>query len=387
MKVNRVFGLMTMLLGSALANAQYNPYFLSVGALPTDANQSVAYGLADNGSVVVGYTGSISQNTTDAFRWTPSGGIANIYNSNANIYGTKATGVAADGNSISGSCITEAGGQAFRWTSSGGLVTIGDLPGGGFYSEGNGISGDGSTVVGYSESANGNEAFRWTASGGMQGLGDLPGGSFRSVARGVSADGSVVVGYSQTTDGSYSVNEAFRWTATTGMVALGTLPGGPIFSDAFGISGDGRTIVGLAKTTSLQYSAMKWTAETGMVKIGTGGGGIAYAASYDGSVIVGSQSNGSFEEAFIYDDVNGFQWLRQLLVSKGLGSELSGWTLTRATGVTVTSQGVPIITGFGTDGNGHQHGFVAAVPEPASMIGLLSGAIVFLRRRRNKKVE
>jgi probable HAF family extracellular repeat protein len=157
-----------------------------------------------------------------------------------------AYGVSADGSVVVGVAHNAAGrGRAFRWTVDGGMQDIGTL--GGKWGEAYDVSADGFVVVGWSPNAAGQErAFRWTAAGGMQDIGTLP-GSRESYARGVSADGSVVVGVAQNAAGQ---ERAFRWTAARGMEDLNItyahlLTDGSVLWTANAISPDGRYIVGV----------------------------------------------------------------------------------------------------------------------------------------------
>ncbi len=163
---------------------------------------------------------------------------------------SEAYAVSADGSVIVGYGTNVDGNkEAFRWTQADGMVGLGDLPDGFFSSIAYGISADGSVIVGQGNSADGPEAFRWTQVDGMVGLGDLPGGGFGSTALATSADGSVVVGYGTSTIGT----EAFYWTQAGGMKSLAeilTANGvdltGWTLQRAEGVSADGSVVVGLA---------------------------------------------------------------------------------------------------------------------------------------------
>jgi probable HAF family extracellular repeat protein len=265
---------------------------------------SEATGVAADGSVVVGRGYGASR--FEAFRWTPSGGMVGLGDLIGGDFYSSAVGVSADGSVVIGNSSSASSGpsadsryEAFRWTPSGGMAGLGDLPGGIFYSYASSVSADGSVVVGYGNSANGYEAFRWTQSDGMVGLGDLPGGLFYGYASSVSADGSVVVG------GSYNASryEAFRWTQSDGMVGLGGLPGANL-SYARGVSADGSVVVGQSRNASGD-EAFVWNATEGMSSLQSllASAGVsnltgwqleyASAVSANGRTIVGSGRNPS----------------------------------------------------------------------------------------------
>jgi len=184
---------------------------------------------------------------------------------------------------------------------------LGDLPGGDFGSIANAVSADGSVVVGEGTNADDHEEpFRWTAAGGMVGLGSMePDAS--GVALGVSGDGAVVVGLS---------SGAFRWTAGGGMQGLGSMPGGGSAERAYAASDDGSVIVGFGRNAADDIEAFRWTAG-GIVSLGDLPGGAvdsrAYAVSDDGSVIVGEGVNSTgHEEAFRWTSGGGIQGLGRL---------------------------------------------------------------------------
>jgi uncharacterized membrane protein len=176
-------------------------------------------------------------------------------------------------------------------------------------------------IVGFNDGL----AFRWTQETGMIGLGGY--GSSNSEAYDVSADGSVIVG------SIYSVNgfEPFRWTQADGMVGLGSY--GSIddgyYSSAYGVSADGSVIVGESG-----YGAFRWTQSDGMVS------------------------------------------LKDTLIGAGLN--VSGWSLTEATGV--SADGFTIV-GYGYNPSGQQEAWVAnlspePIPEPLTILGSIA-AIAF----------
>ena len=130
-------------------------------------------------------------------------------------------------------------------------------------------------------------AFRWTEAAGLQDLGTF-GGRF-STATAVSADGSVIAG---DIDG-----RVFVWSEAGGIQNLGT-PG-----HASGVSADGSVVVG-TYSNGLPDSAVRladqplhgfrWTRSNGLTDIGTFDGVPLRpaAVSADGSIVVGDYGAG-----------------------------------------------------------------------------------------------
>jgi hypothetical protein len=111
-----------------------------------------------------------------------------------------------------------------------------------------------------------------------------------------------------------STSEAFRWSQAGGMVGLGDLPGGLFYSVALAVSSDGSVVVGYGNS-ALGFEASRWTLADGM------------------------------------------RSLRQVLVNDyGLGSSLTGWGLSQATGVSGDGK---VIVGSGTNPGGQQEAWIA----------------------------
>lgn len=180
------------------------------------------------------------------------------------------------------------------------LIGLGRI-GLGTYSSAAAVSADGTTAVGYSENTQAaRHAFRWTEAGGLEDLEDLPFGSDDSAATGVSADGSVVVGA-----GSGSGAKAFRWTAADGMQELVE---SQMLSAAAGVSDDGTTTVGFSGMSIAVQRPTAWRPdgmggfETDALEnlAGEFSDGVAYAASADGSVVVGYSGPTPVSEAVLW---------------------------------------------------------------------------------------
>lgn len=189
---------------------------------------------------------------------------------------------------------------------------------------------DSGIIVGDSKAIGGSDhAVRWNAEGGIDDLGTLGDGA-RSYARGIS-DSGIVVGYSEFASGNNDVH-AFRYVGAS-MIDLGTLGGDESY--AYGAN-DAGNVVGMAYT-------------------GTG-----------------------TQHAFLHDGTS-------MLDLNDLIAPDSGWVLSGARDI--NSNGW--IVGYGRmDGFGSSRAFLLTpVPEPSTCVltlsGLLIGALLYRRRRRN----
>jgi probable HAF family extracellular repeat protein len=361
--------------------------FQGLGILSGDG-YSEANGISANGTTVVG-------GYFDAFIWNASYGITSL-GGFAGANETSATAANANGSVIVGYSGTVGTSpsyvdniQAALWTKTGGAIGLGTLPGN-TSSYAYGVSANGRVVVGYSNySTSGeseqDEAFRWTKAGGMVGLGFLPGQvGGRSDATGVSANGRVVVGFA----GTPGKDEAFRWTKAGGMVGLGYLPGGT-FTVAEAVSGNGRVVVGYGDSyptpTNQNIQAIRWVGGT-MIDIGAF---FAFATNYNGSVIVGKGDPGTpfGGDAVLWTAATGEESIQDLLMAEGVST--SGWTLFDATGISANGK---IITGVGFDPSGNEEAWIVnlsatATPLPAALplfaTGL--GGLSLLGRRRKPR--
>lgn len=215
--------------------------------LPGGSQRFRPHAVSASGSVIAGW--SSGENVIAAVRWTaetgtvPLGTFPGVPFNNSHAWG-----IAADGSVIVGDATREGGGvvEAFRWSDAEGVVGLGT--GGLRHSRAFATNSDGSVIVGsaYAAISPSRQAFRWTEETGMVLLGSLPGPTPYAVATGVSADGSVVVG------NGYG---GWVWTESTGMVAIADflaqhgLSDGPYtILEVNGISADGRTLVGLAES-------------------------------------------------------------------------------------------------------------------------------------------
>jgi len=249
----------------------------------------------------------------------------------------KIGGMSADGSAFVGTVFrsySKSIYSGFIWTAENGVRPVGaqdpDAPlDASQYFTASGMSADGSVIVGkaapgVSGGDFGQRAYRWTTAGGFQPLGSIEGNSTPfSEATAVSGDGKVAVGYVGVTGG-----EAFRWTENEGMKSLGWLEGRTTYGNdqATAASYDGSVIVGSALSSTNKAQAFRWTQQTGMVALPTlaaanssNNTAGATGVSWDGSVVVGHSVQGYQRQAV--------RWVDSAIFSlgglSGAGSSLS----------------------------------------------------------------
>ncbi len=367
---------------------------IGLGDLPGDNFSSRALALSGDGTTVVGQSRSASG--PEAFRWTAAAGMEGLGDLAGGKFDSVATAVSADGLVVVGTGFIEVSGtgsndinarQAFLWKSTSGVLEdLGDFDQGNLASEASGLAVAASGVVRvvghgsikYQPVGGGSVAVRRAArwvrrpagNHDLQDLGDLPDDEDpHSEGLAISANGAVVVGSSFSASGL----EAFRWQIIGGctsdgidaspppcMVGLDDLAGGEFGSQALDISQDGSAIVGYG-TSASGREAFRWTSLGGMVGLGDLPGGSfhseAAGASTGGSVVVGFGNSASGPAAFIWDATNGMRELAVVLA--GLGFDLTGWTLTKASAV---SDDGKVIVGHGTNPDGNQEAWRVVIP-------------------------
>ena len=337
------------------------PSFSGLGNLPGGDLGSAAHDVSADGSVVVGFSRSTSW--FEAFRWTEESGIVGLGDLPGGSFDSMANGVSGDGLTIVGSSVGNSGREAFRWTSATGMTGLGDLAGGTFYSDAYGVSFDGS-MIGGSSSGDGGQAVRWVSGGPPTSISGLE----SATPKAVSSDGLTIVG----SRSSQPWDEAFRWTAATGIVGLGSSPDGVLRSyAAYAVSSDGNLIVGQGfHIGNGSYSeAFRWTQATGLVRLGDlpGGGLYSYAwdVSADGTYIVGAGSTTTTTESFIWDRFHGMRNLRDFLIAECGVTNLTGWTLSAARGISADGH---TIVGDGINPAGLMEAWrVTGIPGPLAL--------------------
>jgi len=350
--ISRGFGMLGIFLANSIVLAAS---FTPLGDLPGGSVYGLAYGISATGrTTVVGFSSSSSGN--EAFRWTNDGGMLGLGHLNeidGYFNDGSARGVTADGRTVVG----YSNGEAFRWTSKDGMVSLGA---GSAWA----VSADGRTIAGNAELVAGQwSAGVWTEAAGFVSLG------FQGLPLGISADGTVVAGERQIPyqQGTFLfTDEAFRWTSDGGAVGLGDLPGGAYRSSAYGVSADGKVVVGTSDIGRdsggfPQTEAFRWTEANGMVGLGhlPGGGssGFAWAASSDGSIVVGESDSAHGREAFIWTEASGMLRLADLLIANGV-TALDGWTLESAIAISPNGWSV---AGYGINPLGQVEAYKASI--------------------------
>jgi probable HAF family extracellular repeat protein len=173
---------------------------------------------------------------------------------------------------------------AFTWLPTDGALDLGGL-------QAAAISRDGRTIVGSALDSNRKEnAAIWQGGREWRRLGSFtpdaqPCDALLSSAFGASDDGKVVVGLGW--DGC-AYARAFRWEESTGMVDLGTTNGES--TRANDVSGDGRVVVGWQEDFTGPRLGVMWRDGVQTPFRGPlGPVGEAYAANFDGSLVVGTR--------------------------------------------------------------------------------------------------
>lgn len=373
--------------------------FSGVGRLP-GAVLSEARGVSADGTVVVGRSGGPTG--MRAFRWGDRGFAARGFLDGGFADGeleplddlpggfgaSAAYAVSADGREVVGASDSQLGLEAVRW-SDGRIERLGDLPGGRHSGQAFAVSADGTRIAGKSSSSDGTAAFLWRM-GELQSLGDLPGDEFSSQALGISGDGRVVAG------GGYGPLglEAFRWTEQEGLVGLGDLREGVDVAvrerpQAYAASADGSVLVG-ATSSLLGPQAFRWTQEHGMAGLGHLGtlapgapgevrSSTAFGVSADGQTVVGTSTSAAGFAAFIWTPERGMLDLRRVIEDE-LGLGAGGWTLEAA--YAVSADGTTVV-GRGRNPAGDTEGWraVIAVPEPSAVALELAAYLALLAIR------
>jgi hypothetical protein len=100
--------------------------------------------------------------------------------------------------------------------------------------------------------------------------------------------------------------------------------------------------------------------------------------SPDGKFAVGTLFDGMDNRAYLWDAENRTRLIEDILTDD-YGIDLGGWTLLNATGISANGT---TICGEGINPAGNFEGWVATIPEPASLLLLAAGSIILRSRKR-----
>lgn len=285
-----------------------NPTFTLISAVGNGGNCDVS-----NGGAYISATlpNPANGNAITAARWSASSGQWTFLPGLLAQSGTSlssASDISADGQAICGlGWITASKSRAYRWDPVNGTVDLGALnPLSNTRADG--ISADGNTITGF-DSDPGTGVWRATKwVGGVESLiGCLnPVDPINGPSQGyaVSADGTYVVGESSTgisTPQNWNENHAWRWDAVNGQIDIGTTPVDPFgwgnhSTVPTGVSADGRTVVGFSgiNQPGTPRPMFIWREGSGMflIKSYLVSLGVPQAASWTISSVAGISADG-----------------------------------------------------------------------------------------------
>jgi uncharacterized membrane protein len=315
--------------GPSGAHAQ-RPFFMGLGVLPGYAHSTVD-DISYDGSVAAGGSHVVS-GEREVYRWTRDSGMVGL-----GLPDHQIQRVSADGSTILAT-------WEHLWTSKGLLTPpIGD----GFLT---GVSGDGSVVCGYNSGMR--SAVRWTEADGVEYL-PRPVGVFEALATDISADGSSILAIA--IDANSRPQSLFLWSGAEGLLTL-NLPSPFNGGREFVNLSDNGMVVTANMGADADRRGFRWTKDAGAVELGRLPDGrwmTATGVSADGSIVVGNSQGVSQADRrpAIWDSVHGPRYLDDLLMNElALGTDLAGWTLFRAEGVSGDGRTV-IGEGMSPDGN------------------------------------
>ena len=343
---------------ASFANVRYS--ITEIGTIDSPTNTpdipkmyyaSRAFSINNNGQVVGrSYSEDLDLNITcHAFIYDSQSGTQYIGTLDPHHIYSVATAISDNGQITGKSSLNR--NHAFIYDSVNGMRNIGTL--GGLASEGNDINNNGQ-IVGKSynsDSIINNRAFLYDSENGMIDLGTL--GGERSEALGINNSG-VVVGISKNSNGE---DRGFIYDSINGMRSIEPLDGN--YSRAQAINDNGQ-VVGNTSNGIFIYDI-----ENGIQDLGVSGSALSIN---DNGQIVGYNAG-----AFVYDSINGKQYLNDLI-------DESGWKLEVA--YDINNQGQ--IVGYGRNPDNQERAFLLTpVPEPATLALITTGAAFIVRKRRS----
>lgn len=349
------------------------PSFTPLGDLPGGAFDSRAHNISADGKTVVGFSSSSSG--TEAFAWTAEDGIYGLGDLPGGLFESFAWNVSADGRRVVGTGRSVTGQQAFVFdTQSRTFQTFNTIPG--VVNEGLGITDDGTQIVGQATGNGSTQAFRYNINTDQATmLGTIPNApTVYSSAWSISADGNKVAGLVRVSGGSNGDRAAVYDFDDQSWSLLGSVGGSQTSFLARSISSDGTAIVGTTAIEGFYYDTETETIHG----LGISPGGLNFSnardVSADGSIVVGLDGA---DAAVFNPATNGIQSVRSILEDLGLSSEITGWELQEATGI--SADGLTI-AGWGRNPQGNREAWIVTIPEPGYLPVFLCGAFYVLSR-------
>lgn len=353
--------------------------FQGIGDLPGGTNFSDCRVISANGTVVAG-TGS-SASTQEAIYWTQQGGIQRTGLVPGYSSGHYPIAVSADGSLIAGEVWNMSGETVpFLWSADGGIQKLDNSNGLYKIASVRGMSSDGSIISGYVNTSttlfgSADQPCYWTKDGSLHILTPPINDTFSTHADAVSGDGSKILLNHATNPASY------LWSQEGGYELLPL----DVFWASW-LSYDGQILAGTSRGapgTNIYFS-FYWSQTEGLTLIDTPAG---WLHSFFGSMtpdakfavgqlnLSGNPPEGG--RAYLWDDQNGTRLLEDVLAND-YSINLDGWTLLNATGISADGM---TICGYGINPDGNMEGWVATIPEPASLLLLAAGTIIFRSRK------
>ncbi|MEP7051808.1 MAG: hypothetical protein ABJB12_15700 [Pseudomonadota bacterium] len=309
--------------------------FQGIG-VPSGDSQSFANNVSHDGTIVVGYSSVGSTSPQHSLRWV-NGVLTGIpYSAGASCVAT-----AADANGVVvGRCYDGSSDSSYQYVN-GTLTAISLAPNTGDIAD---ISKDGKVSVGLAivASNSSQQAFH-RVNGSVSLLPKID--TDWSRALGVSGDGSVIVG-----EEYIFFHVGWFWSAATGTKQLAQSAAG--FSNYYGtdVSTDGKVIVGYSN----DGYAIRWSGAS-YAQYQTTPSSAYAATNQDGTASVGTLTIAANTTVAAIWDANGnVHQVTDYLTN----SNLSGWTLTEATGI---SDDGKVVVGNGLYG-GQSQGWIAHLP-------------------------
>ena len=363
--LKRVLVLSTLLLGiSSYALPSYN--LIEIGTLGGATSQG--FNLNSQGQVVG--NSETADGQVHAFLYDPQTGIITDLGTLGGAT-SSAADINDDGLIVGNSELADGSFQAFSYTTGGGMVSISSEEN----SNGTAVNNNGQILVNFVDS-DGNQRAGILDGGVLTDIGDLGGASTLGININESGD---VVGYSFTNDLNVPVPAIVYRDGM--LIEIGTL-GGTV---GFGFdSNEAGTVVGRARGDDGNYNAYMWTEDGGIIDLGSFGYEHANARTLnENGLIMGWGSDDFFAgnedgptfNPFIYDMMTGdFATLMDLVFAD------AGWT--NIFGSRMNDNGD--IVGYGMNAAGELRAFLlqAEVPEPATVLMMVLGLGLLLRRKR-----